>query len=46
MTGKDRHWKVINEAKLWRRSRPKLGCRTKERERAVQLEPLILSLQT
>jgi hypothetical protein len=26
-------WKGINGRKLWRRPRPKLGCRAKERER-------------
>jgi hypothetical protein len=29
-----RRWKGINGRKPWRRPRPKLGCRAKERETA------------
>jgi hypothetical protein len=29
---KDDNWKGINGRKLWSRSRPKLGCRAKEKE--------------
>jgi hypothetical protein len=30
--GKDWRWKGINGRKLWRRTRPKLGCRSEESE--------------